>query len=172
MPDLVESAIRDAADILRISIRLGRFDTHVDEVDASVRAHARVLFEVMSADWDVPDDVRQFFTSIFNEKKKKPRRRGRYAGGEFRRRDVDILTVIEMVRGLGFNATRNETTKTESACSIVHQALCRLNVEMPESAINAIWGSRSIVSKTDLRSKHFELLQERWNRLRCGLLVK
>jgi hypothetical protein len=54
-------------------------------------------------------------------------------------RDICIHYVVEKIRGLGFEATRNEASKTDSACAIVAAALTELDVRMSEKNVERIW---------------------------------
>lgn len=56
-------------------------------------------------------------------------------------RDIDIARAVREVVKLGFNPTRNRATETESACSIVAQALANLGIHRSVPAIEKIWNA-------------------------------
>ena len=64
--------------------------------------------------------------------------RGRSADDN-RWRNVSIVNLIPPLLRAGFPPTRNEATETESACSIVSQALATIEIKLGEKAIAKIW---------------------------------
>jgi hypothetical protein len=57
-------------------------------------------------------------------------------------RDRCIVRVVGHLVEHGFNATRNETSRWPSACSIVAEALAENGLDISESAVVAIWSRR------------------------------
>lgn len=57
-------------------------------------------------------------------------------------RDDAIFRAVELVVGQGFNATKNDSSEHESACSIVAKALAQIGSAMSEDNVETIWSNR------------------------------
>lgn len=66
-------------------------------------------------------------------------------------RDLAICMAVRQMNTAGFNIDRNETTQQPSACSLVAEALCRLDMPMTEDAVRQI-----------IKRKGKELLEVPW----------
>lgn len=66
--------------------------------------------------------------------------RGRSADDNRWRNVCIVGYLIPPLLRAGFSATRNEATETESACSIVSQALQEIGIQLGERGIEEIWG--------------------------------
>ena len=66
--------------------------------------------------------------------------RGRSADDNRWRNVCIVWYLIPPLLRAGFSATRNEATETESACSIVSQALQEIGIQLRERGIEEIWG--------------------------------
>jgi hypothetical protein len=65
-------------------------------------------------------------------------RRGRKVHPNIRRNYAIVMAVVDLASS-GFHPTRNSGTARESACSIVAEALKRLDNNLSEASVNKIW---------------------------------
>ena len=92
---------------------------------------------LINRDEDLPPWLGQYLVFVATGK---PSKRGRRPKGTSAR-DLAIASVAdEISRRYSLFPTRNVATTTESGCSIVVEALKRLDIEMSESNVNDIWG--------------------------------
>ncbi len=88
---------------------------------------------------ELPERLREYIVEVLRaEAGDRPQKRGRdpYANHP---RNFNIACTILNVTSLGFKATRNRATESESACSVVVQALERLGIHMSEANVEKIW---------------------------------
>ena len=65
--------------------------------------------------------------------------RGRKVHGQIRRNYAIVMAVVDLV-STGLRPTRNsETRAKQSACSIVAEALKRLDTNLSEAGVNKVW---------------------------------
>jgi hypothetical protein len=89
-----------------------------------------------------PTQLRAYIAgTLYSQSRKAPRRgRGRDPYANYIR-DDDVTRVVRKVVELGFRPTRNRATETESACSIVAQALAKLGIHLSVPAVEKIWSA-------------------------------
>ncbi len=105
----------------------------------------------MDATWEIaanfidegcvlPDGLRRYIVDLLlgDAISTPPKKRGRTGYVNYER-DFRIACVIRHVTDLGFRPTRNHATVSESACSIVSQALARSDLHLSEGAVVKIW---------------------------------
>ena len=91
--------------------------------------------------------------------RRRPDRRGRPRNFD---RDICVHYVVQKIRGLGFEATRNVASKTDSACAIVAAALNDLQVPLSEKNVERIWlGVQRSIPAMCNRDGHTELPRTR-----------
>jgi hypothetical protein len=90
----------------------------------------------------MPKRLREYVSNYLMEQVEdtKPLRRGQDPHSYYGRNYAIASAVYEVVTQDGFLPTRNRSSEHESACSIVAQALDRMNVPLGERSVEAIWG--------------------------------
>ena len=139
--------------------------THWEETDFRYddsRAHA--VIEQAAAGDDEGDAVtlpRGLAAHVSNllAGRRRPDRRGRPRNFD---RDICVHYVVQKIRGLGFEATRNVASKTDTACAIVAAALNDLEVPLSEKNVERIWlGVQRSIPAMRNRDGHTELPRTR-----------
>jgi hypothetical protein len=89
---------------------------------------------------DVPDDIRAW---LDEPKRLLPGRTAQT--GKLAPRNVAIVGALKIALRYGFDLTRNNPDQeNESACSLVRQALARVDVKLTERHIQRIWDERAL----------------------------
>lgn len=89
---------------------------------------------------DLPPALKEFLIEVLRAKDHDRQRKRGLDPFANHPRNFDIACTILNVASLrGFKATRNRATETDSACSVVVQALARLGIHMSEANVEKIW---------------------------------
>lgn len=119
------------------------------EGDEAAEAAVRMMaLDLVERDEPLPPNLKKFVLDLLGGRK--PARRGGRPVQHTMARDLDIAIAVSNMVFLGFRPTRNRSTVSPSACSIVADALAAIGSALGERRVEAIWAAGELKDEPPL----------------------